>query len=58
MDKRASYNFLVSGDAIPTSSLDGLSGVVEFEDVSSAGGAEDGARLMVKVVDRNATGMF
>lgn len=41
---------------MPTSSLDGLSGVVEFEDVSGSGTAEQGSRLLVKVIDRAAMG--
>jgi hypothetical protein len=58
MNKRVAYNFLVADGPIPTSSLNGLSGVVEFEDVSSSGGGEDGPRLLVKVIDRNATCKF
>ena len=41
---------------MPSSSLDGLSGVVEFEVVSGSGNAEQGSRLLVKVVDRTAIG--
>ena len=58
MKRQVEYNFLVvdGQTANPASSLDDLTGVVEFEDVSSGPTITAGPVVVVKVVDREAQG--
>ena len=60
MGKQVSYNLLaVHGDMVaPTSSLDRLNGVVEFEDVTSNAQPILGPCVVVKVLDMKANGMW
>ncbi|WVQ85942.1 hypothetical protein IAT38_008110 [Cryptococcus sp. DSM 104549] len=61
MGKRVSYNFLIVDGALasPSSSLDDLNGVVEFEDVSNSVSHNTGGPLVViKVVDREAKAVY
>lgn len=56
INKNVSYNFLIAdgASASSTSSLDGLNGVVEFEDIGSSVTGRVGPCVMIKVVDRSA----
>jgi kinesin family protein 1 len=56
LSKAVNYNFLVVEGrvAAPTSSLDRLNGVVEFEDVSAALGDARTPAVVIKVIDREA----
>lgn len=60
MGKRISYNLLVvrAGSAGSVSSLDGINGVVEFEDVSNSVGSALGPSVMVKVLDRESKSVY
>jgi hypothetical protein len=58
MCNRASYNFSIAqgGLASPSSSLDDLNAVVEFEDVSNSIPPSNGPSVIIKVIDREAVG--
>ncbi|KIS00395.1 kinesin [Cryptococcus deuterogattii 2001/935-1] len=61
MEKQVIYNFLVVNGAIasPTSSLDGQSGIVEFEDVSGSITQHiNGPVVVVKVIDWRAKSVY
>lgn len=58
LGRSVSYNILVTdgSSAAPRSSLDGLNGVVEFEDVAGSTTGGDAPLVMVKVTDKEANG--
>ena len=58
MNKNVSYNFVVvDGSSVgPSSSLDPLSGVMEFEDLANSFSPSPGPCVAVKVIDREAKG--
>ena len=58
MDRNVTYNFVVvnGNNANPTSSLDDLHGVMEFEDVSRGIAPTTGPLVVVKVVDKESKG--
>ncbi|KAK4688603.1 hypothetical protein P7C73_g1497, partial [Tremellales sp. Uapishka_1] len=60
MGKKVSYNLLVADGALaaPSSSLDNLNGVIEFEDVTNSLTARTGACVIVKVLDREARAVY
>lgn len=58
MDRNVTYNFVVvnGNNASPTSSLDDLHGVMEFEDVSRGIASTTGPLVVIKVADRERKG--
>jgi kinesin family protein 1 len=58
LEKAVGYNFLILDGRVagPTSLMDQLHGVTEFEDVSASLGETDAPILVIKVIDRGARG--
>ena len=58
MDKNVTYNFLIvhGSSASPTSSLDSLNGVMEFEDLANTFTPSVGPCVAIKVLDGAARG--
>ncbi|KAL1410022.1 hypothetical protein Q8F55_004024 [Vanrija albida] len=60
MNKKISYNFVILDGIVasPTSALDDLGGIIEFDDVSDTCAATTGPRVMVKVIDHESTSIY